>query len=69
MENFEKTYDTCKYFITDLCPHKDKELMKQFINDIAPGEGYEKDVSFDKASDVNKAFCHNCTSFITCQTF
>lgn len=62
--NQEKTYNNCRHFdIRNLCPHRDDELMINFINDTSLGEGYMKTLDFSKAEEINKLFCNTCTSF------
>ena len=62
--NQEQTYNNCRYFdIRNLCPHRDDELMINFINDTSLGEGYRKTLDSSKGEEVNKLFCNTCTSF------
>jgi hypothetical protein len=65
--NQEQTYSNCSYFdIRNLCPHRDEELMKAFIDDISTEkviDGHIKQLDFSKAEEVNKLLCNTCTSF------
>ncbi len=63
--NQEQTYDNCSYFdIRNLCPHRDKKLMIDFIGDISIGIGaHAKQLDFSKAEEVNKKYCNPCASF------
>jgi len=63
--NQERTYDNCSHFdIRNLCPHRNEELMKEFIGDASIGNsGITKQLNFSKAEEVNKKYCNPCTSF------
>ncbi len=62
--NQEQTHNNCRHFdIRNLCPHRDDELMINFIHDTSLGEGYMKTLDFSKAEEINKLFCNTCNSF------
>jgi hypothetical protein len=63
--NQEQTYNNCRFFdIRNLCPHRNEELMKDFIGDISMGTGgIVKQLDFSKTEEVNKKYCNPCTSF------
>ena len=63
----EQTHSNCSYFdIRNLCPHRDEELMINFIHDTSTEEvigGHIKELDFSKAEEVNKKYCNPCNSF------
>ena len=60
----KKTYDSCQYFgIRNLCPHRESELMKQFISDITiPQSSVPEILDFSKEKEVNE-LCSSCSKF------
>ena len=63
--NQEQTYDICSYFdIRNFCPHREDELMKDLISDVAVSSGSTgRILDISKAEEVNKTFCNTCNSF------
>jgi hypothetical protein len=62
--NRKQTYDNCKYFsIRNLCPHRDNELMKQFILETeVPQSSVPITLNFSKEMEVNN-ICSSCDKF------
>ena len=62
--NDKQTYHNCKYFsIRNRCPHRDNELMKQFILETeVPQSSVPINLNFSKEVEVNK-ICSSCDKF------
>lgn len=60
----EQTWDKCDCFDNrGLCPHRNDELMKQFISLVSITGYPKKELDFSLASEINETFCNNCNSF------
>lgn len=58
------TWRNCKYFsIWNLCPHRNTELMTQFIHDTETGKGHARTLDFNKSEEIDNTFCIPCDSF------
>jgi len=59
-----QTYDKCQYFgIRNLCPHREHELMKQFVADTeVPQSNVPINLDFSKEGEINK-LCSSCDKF------
>jgi hypothetical protein len=59
-----KTYSNCKCFsIRNLCPHREDELMKQFVMGThIPESSVPIQIDFSKEDEINK-ICSSCNKF------
>ena len=60
----KQTYNSCQYFgIRNLCPHRESEIMKEFISDTEiPQSSVPVLLDFSKEKEVNE-LCSSCNKF------
>ena len=60
--------DNCQNFeINNVCPHRNDDLMKQYIMDLTTSNnGILTFLNFDKAKAVSEKFCSTCKNFKQC---
>ncbi len=62
----KQTWNNCEWFgELNTCPKSKEELMIQFRYDVSISEGPPPGKPYDdsKGPEVDKEFCHNCSSF------
>ena len=58
-----QTYDNCKYFHTEICSHKDHELMQHAVIFEKAERSKVIFKNGQKSDEINNELCKNCSSF------